>query len=205
MGTAEDKAAVRVRIRARRKELAADWVAEASRLVQTRAAALREFGSAQAVACYVALPGEVQTDALIERCRALGRRVCVPARRGNDGSYALRWLDAETPLKVGPMGVREPAAGDWVHPGEVGVVLVPGLAFDAAGNRLGHGGGHYDGMLRAAEAAATPLLKVGLAFDFQVLERVPAWAGDVQMDAVVTETRTMRCAGSAAAGRSNAT
>lgn len=198
MSIAEDKAAVRGRIRALRRELAADWVAEASRRVQARAAALAQFGAARAVACYLALRSEAQTDALIERCRALGKRVCVPAQRGKDGPYALRWFDGRTPLRLGPLGVREPVDGDWVQPGEIGVVFTPGLAFDETGNRLGHGGGHYDGMLRAAKATATPPLKVGLAFDFQVFERVPAGAGDVRMDVVVTETRTMRCAGGAA-------
>ena len=70
-----------------------------------------------------------------------------------------------------------------VEPNEIGVVFVPGVAFDRLGHRLGYGKGYYDRWLRGASA----LEKIGLAFSFQVLERLPAEAHDVRLDLLVTE------------------
>jgi 5-formyltetrahydrofolate cyclo-ligase len=85
------------------------------------------------------------------------------------------------------------------------VAVVPGLAFDAAGRRIGHGGGHYDRLLASLRTGAAERgpggaerrlehpPAVGLAFDFQVFDELPSSPDDVAVDVVVTESRTIRC------------
>ncbi|MGC1481930.1 MAG: 5-formyltetrahydrofolate cyclo-ligase [Chthoniobacterales bacterium] len=87
-------------------------------------------------------------------------------------------------LETGRFGVREPRAGRVVRLADAAVILVPGLAFDRAGNRLGRGGGYYDRLLGGA---GVEVLKVGIAFERQVVTRVPTEALDVRVDRVLTE------------------
>jgi 5-formyltetrahydrofolate cyclo-ligase len=88
------------------------------------------------------------------------------------------------------MGVPEPATKSWVPIENVALMVVPGIAFDRYGGRLGRGGGHYDTMMR--QEAARHVFSVGAAFELQVLERVPVNDQDVKVDAVVTERKTIR-------------
>jgi 5-formyltetrahydrofolate cyclo-ligase len=75
--------------------------------------------------------------------------------------------------------------------GQLDLVIVPGLAFDAQGGRLGFGGGYYDGALAAARGAGRPAL-IGLAYDFQIVDACPVGPGDLPVDLVVTEARVLR-------------
>ena len=96
----------------------------------------------------------------------------------------MRDLDAD--LTPGPWGIREPDPRRCppVRPGDVDLVLVPGVAFDAGGGRLGYGGGYYDRLLGTCAEATT---LVAAAFEVQMVERVPMGPGDRRVDLVVTE------------------
>ena len=98
--------------------------------------------------------------------------------------HRVRDLDAD--LTPGPWGIREPDPRRCppVRPGDVDLVLVPGVAFDAGGGRLGYGGGYYDRLLGTCPDA-TPL--VAAAFEVQMVDRVPMGPGDRRVDLVVTE------------------
>ncbi len=147
---------------------------------------LPAFRRASTVCCYVALPYEVQTRRLIEDMLARGKRVVVPVMQTRTRRLRLSELrDPSTELAPGPFGVWEP------HPRarrpmpirDVELVLVPGLAFDRRGHRLGHGHGYYDRFLaRLPRSAST----VGLAFACQVLDRLPAASHDHTVRAVLT-------------------
>jgi 5-formyltetrahydrofolate cyclo-ligase len=180
----QEKAALRLQVREHRRALDAGWVAEASEAVARRVRAMPEFARARTVACYLALPGEVRTERLLESAWRAGKRVCVPACRPDTGGYALAWLDRGEPVAT-PAGrmAREPAAPRWVGAERLDLALVPGVAFDRRGARLGHGGGHYDRLLARTAVG----LKVGLAFEWQIAERLPAGPRDVPMDRVVSE------------------
>jgi 5-formyltetrahydrofolate cyclo-ligase len=140
--------------------------------------------SAALVGLYVALPGEVDLNDLEDVLAGTGRGICVPAFDPERGGYALAAVTPSTRYITAPFGLREPEDPEWVDPAAVDCIVVPGVAFDGAGHRVGHGGGHYDRML-----AVTSALKIGAAFDFQVFDEVPAGSHDVMMDAVVTPTR----------------
>lgn len=133
---------------------------------------------AQVVLLYDALPGEVELSMLVD---AAGRRtVALPVVVGRGQPLLLReWGN----FSRGPFGIREPdARSPTVDPASVDLVVVPGLAFDRRGGRLGQGGGFYDRTLRGMTA-----VRLAVAYSPQVLPEVPMAAHDVRMHGVVTE------------------
>ena len=152
-----------------------------------------EIAGAGAVLLTLALPGEADLAPLAERLLARGVTVCLPR---------IDWhARAMTPVPVasltegvveGRHGVREPAEGDELEPDALDAVLVPGLAFDAAGRRLGRGGGFFDRLLADLRSSGRAWLCAG-AFDCQIVERVPVEPHDVVMDAIATEAGVVLC------------
>lgn len=183
------KARLRTAMRRRRAALTAATRRTAGRLAQDTLVGLDEFAAARTVFCYLAVNGEVPTDRLLERCRLDGKTVCVPAFRKRDRRYAPARMRPGTRIVPGRWGIPEPRTRKWVPLGAVDLVIAPGLAFDRRCGRLGHGGGHYDRILRGLKKNA---FTVGLAFDFQVVNKVPMTPSDVRLDAVVTEKRVWR-------------
>lgn len=185
------KAEIRERVKRERAGLDPGWVRETSRAVQDSARKLPEFRDAAVIGCYMAMAAEVQTDALLLECRETGKTVCVPARCPETGGYRLTVLKEGTSLAAGYMGIEEPTEKTWIAVEDVDFIIVPGLAFDSRGGRVGYGGGNYDRIL-APEGRLADCFKVGLGFGFQLFDRVPAGETDVLMDAVVTEKEVLR-------------
>ena len=182
---------IREEVRIERTQCSQKWLAARSAQVQERLLALPEFSEFKAVAMYLAYGAEVGTEAILADCKAVGRSVFVPAYDEDSGTYRLCRLDADVTLRPGRWDILEPVAPGWVSDAvEIDCMVVPGVAFDSAGGRVGHGCGYYDRM--AVEPCVKGAWKVGLAFDFQVFDRVPAVAHDVPMDAVVTESRVLK-------------
>lgn len=152
--------------------------------VWERLAGLPEFQVAKCLCAYVAVGAEIETEGLIRQLLAIGRDVCLPAWR--EGYVPVRIADFDRDLVAGKFGIPEPVGAEVCRQPEVW--LVPGLAFDRAGNRLGRGRGFYDALLRGARG-----VKIGLAHDFQLVNHVPAGAGDVSVDYVVTNHETVAC------------
>jgi 5-formyltetrahydrofolate cyclo-ligase len=137
------------------------------------------------IAMYAAVRGEVGTDGIRTRCLAAGAWLYYP-RMGEDGSLFFFRHEENDGWERGKFGIREPR----VVPAREGIrigfdlVVVPGLAFDADGRRLGRGHGYYDRFLFGLGRTA---VTVGLAFSWQLIPEVPVDAWDVPVDAVVTE------------------
>ena len=157
-----------------------------SEAIRRKVFRLTAFRQARTVCCYVALPHEVQTWRMIDAMLKNGKRVVVPMVKPRSKRLQLSELrDPDTELARGAFGVWEPRP-DAVRPvpaREVDLVLVPGLAFDRAGHRLGHGHGYFDRFL-ARLPRKTPT--VGLAFRLQVLDRLPTSAHDQAVQAILT-------------------
>ena len=137
---------------------------------------------------YAARPGEVDLAPVAAWATARALPVLWPRQRGDGG------LDfapgAEADLVKGPHGVREPPPdAPAVVPDETTWLLVPGVAFDPGGGRLGRGGGAYDRALSGCPAA----VRVGVGFEFQVVDAVPTGRHDQVMHVIVTEARVRRC------------
>jgi len=100
-------------------------------------------------------------------------------------------MGVETRLRVGHFGLKEPPeTAPEIRPGEVAAMIVPGLAFDAAGRRVGFGGGYYDGVIDEARAGGAAV--IGFAYDFQIVDACPAGPDDRAVDLVVTDVRVIR-------------
>ena len=147
-----------------------------------------EYAAARTVMLYVAVQSEVRTRPLLGAAIAQGKRVVVPYCVGND--LALSLLDSLDELAPGTYGILEPRPelralpGKRVEAGQIDLVMVPGVAFDRRGGRLGHGKGYYDRFLPSLRADA---LAIGVAFECQLVPEVPMLPGDVFMDRVITE------------------
>jgi 5-formyltetrahydrofolate cyclo-ligase len=176
---------------------------EGERRTRSEAASARLLGLAElaaprglAIAGYMAAKGEVDPAVALSAVAARGAVVALP--RVSAEAPRLRFHRADAgPLVAGAFGLLEPAASAAeIAPDALDVVIVPGLAFDAEGRRLGFGGGYYDGAFGAPPRAGEKrAVRIGLAFDFQIVPRCPAGDADVPVDAVVTEARVLRPTG----------
>jgi 5-formyltetrahydrofolate cyclo-ligase len=157
-----------------------------SRRAQELLLATAEFCMATSVALYSPVAGEVLTDLLAAEARRLGKRLSYP--RVRDGRLELVEVFSIEELHPGLFGVLEPVGSVTVTLGEIDLLVVPGVAFDRAGHRLGYGKGFYDRMLHAPEQVC----KAGIAFDFQLLAALPTETHDVRMDILATESALLR-------------
>lgn len=194
-----DKAALRSELRSRLRGLVPEVRAAASIDACRRVQRLDAWAQAGTVMLYMPLETEVDTTPLALACFRGGRTVCVPKvdwTRGEMTAVEATSFEDEA-LAADERNLRSPIEGRPVVPSSIDVVVVPGLGFDAAGGRLGRGGGFYDRFL--GRLGSRPV-RIGIAFDVQVVEHVPREPHDVVMDAVVTDRRTLRRRRSKAAG-----
>ncbi len=150
---------------------------------------LPELAIARVVLAYGATPEEIDPLPAVESLRACGATIAYP-RIESPGELTLHLVDEESELVAGPFGLRQPTPGATiVDPSDVDAVIVPGVAFDEACRRLGYGGGYYDRLLPRLRSDCA---LIGVAYDEQVLETIPAEEHDVRLHAVVTPTRVLR-------------
>lgn len=187
-GVALEKRAARAAIRSALSVLSPTTRVLASRRVCQRVMGTGVFASAGTVMLFAPLADEVDLTPVLERCRETGRRVCAPR-----AAWATREME---PAEVGGtgweklvearFGIREPDPdARAVKLEEIDLILVPAVAFDRSGHRLGRGGGFYDRFLARAELRRAFLLGVGFAV--QLVTRTPRAEHDRPVDAVITD------------------
>ncbi len=169
-----------------------------SREAMSRAIAKHLFGleiwtRARSVALFhsIASKGEIDTSPLDAAARADGKRVAYPRLDGDsplleDQTMSFRWVDDVATLVGKGRGFREPAADAEVA-SMIDLIVVPGLAFDPAGHRIGYGAGLYDRALPAFASSIT----VGVAFEFQLVMELPSAPHDVAVSMVITDKRVL--------------
>jgi 5-formyltetrahydrofolate cyclo-ligase len=189
------KACLRRQLVAQRAALPVCDMQQKSLAIAARVCALPAFVASRTVMVYLALPQEVQTTGIIAIARQQQQRVVVPVV--NDTTLmAVELPEDTTQLRRGPFGILEPCYRDAVvHPAEIDFVVVPGLAFDRQGGRLGFGKGYYDHFLCQLSAGACTC---GVAFCLQVVPRVPRLPHDVCVSYIVTEQESIACGNPAA-------
>ncbi|MEU7303720.1 5-formyltetrahydrofolate cyclo-ligase [Streptomyces sp. NPDC007206] len=192
-----DKRTLRRALLSVRNRLTDDDVAVTARTLAERALELPELARARTVAAYVSVGTEPGTPALLDALRARGVRVLLPALLPDNDLDWGEYTGPDSLARVrhgGKMALLEPS-GARLGPDAVtdaDVVLLPGLAVDAGGMRLGRGGGSYDRVLaRLERAGARPRLVV-LLYDTEVVAHVPAEAHDKPVHAVVTPSGVRR-------------
>ncbi len=132
---------------------------------------------------------EVATGRILEDLWIRGHPVVVPVIRRDPPRLVLAPMAPGTPMGDGPFGIPEPRGFEPVPPESVAVYLLPGVAFDRQGRRLGYGKGYYDTLLSRIPPDS---LKVGIAFSEQIVPRVPVNRLDISMDVIITDEETLR-------------
>ncbi len=140
-----------------------------------------EFKKAKSVMFYIAFGGEVETREMIEEAHTLGKIVAVPYSKTHRIMRPCIYHH-KLVLKKGIHGTCEPVAKRFMRLQDIDVVIVPGVAFDKKGNRLGRGKGCYDYFLKKLPAKTC---SIGLAYDFQIIPSVPSTPTDVKMDKIL--------------------
>ncbi len=161
---------------------------ELSRRIVARLLSLPEFATANTILFYVDVREEVRTRHGLLSALDSGKRLAVPFCVDND--LQLFHLASMDELEAGRYEIPEPKqelrslSQKQINPEEVDLIVVPGVAFDRRGGRLGHGKGYYDRLLRRAQREATV---VALAFECQMVAEVPMEAHDIRMHKIITE------------------
>lgn len=183
------KRSLRSQMLARRRALSHDAWRESSRLAQCSLLSLEEYDRAECVALYAPAHNETDTALILTDAFSRGKRVLYPAVCGQH--MVFRRVERLEGLREGAFGILEPCpTGVDHHAGEADFIVVPGVAFDCTGHRLGYGKGFYDRFLQHPDRTAH---LVGLCHDFQLTDvALPADAHDIPMEIIVTDQRIMR-------------
>lgn len=176
------KQAIRSKMMFKLKTQKEEYRSRKSKLIQDKLLRNKVFRKAKIVMFYIAFGGEVNTREMIREAKKIGKLICVPICRKDKEIMQPAMLVDHAKLKKGPYGVWEPVAQTRVKPEDLDLIVVPGLAFDKKGNRLGRGKGYYDRFLGSL-SDKTP--SIGLAFDFQILPLIPTTAHDVSVRKII--------------------
>ena len=184
------KRALRGATLAKRDSLSSTLARAWGESVQRSVLTLPVYLAAEAVALYSPLRNEVDTSEIGRVALGAGKRLYYP--KVTDGGSSVVRVRSETELVPGRYGILEPAGNQPLPRGwsKGLVVFVPGVAFDHRGNRLGRGTGWYDRLLAGLDVRVP---RIALAYEFQVLEEVPAERGDLPVHMIVTENRVISC------------
>ncbi len=186
-----DKKEIRALALARRRLIGPAEKAAKDFYIRERLWGLDIFKDAKTALFYASFKDEVDTLGLIEGSLLAGKRVMLPKVQGPELKlYHITGAAGLNGLVMGFMGIIPEPAGDGPEAdiNEADIVIVPGVAFDLSGGRLGYGKGYYDKLL-ALRAKPVPL--VALAYETQIFDRLPLAPHDILMDCIITEERTL--------------
>ncbi|MDD4908388.1 MAG: 5-formyltetrahydrofolate cyclo-ligase [Candidatus Omnitrophica bacterium] len=140
------------------------------------------FKKAKIVMLYVSFDGEVNTEGMIKKAQKLGKIIALPVCNARTCMIAPCILESSMTLSKGLYGILEPRVKKSVALNKIDLVVVPGVAFDKKGNRLGRGKGYYDRFLRLLPP---DIPRIGLAYDFQILPSIPVSCIDQPVNRVI--------------------
>ncbi|MFZ4859490.1 MAG: 5-formyltetrahydrofolate cyclo-ligase [Desulfuromonadaceae bacterium] len=183
------KRSLRSQLLAQRRSLSYDSFCASSRAAQTNLLSLEEYAEADCIALYAPAHNETGTELLLTAAFQAGKRVLYPAVCGHE--MVFRRVERLEELQKGSFGILEPCPTGADHQAdEADLIVVPGVAFDLAGHRVGYGKGFYDRFLHHPDCSAH---LVGLCHDFQLREElIPADTHDIPMEIIVSDIRIIR-------------
>ena len=148
---------------------------------------MKEFKDSKVVMFYVSFNSEVDTHEMIKEALK-SKRIAVPKVVEGEMQSALI-IDFDQMIPSGKFNILEPIELLKIEPKNISLIIIPGIAFDRKGHRIGYGYGYYDKFLRKISKA----VKIGIAFDFQIVDKIPNEAHDVPLDSIVTEKEVIKC------------
>lgn len=172
-----DKKTLRTEIKVLKKQHTKEQLFEQSEKILDKLEQHPDFVKAERVMLYSALPDEVQTQAFLEKWH-LKKQIILPTVVGDDIIPVA--YEKDTDFAVGDFNILEPQ--NEPYKGDFDLIVVPGVAFDRNGNRLGRGRGYYDRFL----CQHLEVKKIGICFDFQLVEEIPTEPFDIKMDEVIS-------------------
>lgn len=161
------------------------------RIIKERLFGLSEFQKAKIIFFYFSFGSEVATQKMIKECLLAQKRIFLPAV--DQDKKTLSWAEIRDfkRLKPGPYGIPEPGNNfNELALEKIELVIVPGIVFDRYGFRLGYGGGYYD---RFLSLLPPPVIKIGLAYELQIVAEIPRTKHDCPVDKIVTEAKIIDC------------
>ena len=174
-----DKAELRRMIREKKRAMTEEEIRKRSELLGEKFAACAQYREAKTIYGYLPYNQEVRTIPMLERALVDGKRVAVPKVYGDEMKFI--YLDDMTQVEKGYAGIPEPVADEPVADDHTALVLMPGLAFDPMGHRIGYGGGFYDKFLASEPEHPT----VALCYEFQMQEHLETETFDIPVDCVL--------------------
>lgn len=184
-----EKVKIRGKLLKFRRQMSESERVARSKKIAARLENLKEFKEANHVLFYYSVTGEADTRELIEKYIGL-KQLYLPVVLGKNQLAAVP-VKKPLDLRLDYEGMPAPAVSDVnaLHDKEIEIVIVPGVAFDKKGNRIGRGKGYYDRYLQKCHK----VLRIGLAFEEQVLETLPKDPYDETVDFIITDTKMYRC------------
>jgi len=185
------KEKLRKKIMDTRKSLPDSDVLEKSKQIKKRLYKMKEFQQASMILFYVSYNNEVYTHDMIKESLSSGKNVVVPITNKEKHCLVLSKLNNWEDLECSTYSILEPKKNciREVSLDKIDLILVPGVVFDESGNRIGHGTGYYDKLLKNSKNAS----HIGLAFEVQIVDSIPVEEHDVKVDKIVTEDRIVTC------------
>lgn len=187
------KSQIRKELLEKRSVLSAETVEHKSQLIFQRLKTVHFYNSASYVMLYISFRNEVRTSEIIKDLFRHGKRVFIPVTVPKTKELIVSELiDVEKDLEIGHFGVLEPKK-DAIRPVEPQIldfIIVPGVGFDSRGYRIGYGGGYYDRFLPQFSSSVPT---VSLAFELQIIDKVPTDSYDYPVQYIVTEERIIQC------------
>jgi 5-formyltetrahydrofolate cyclo-ligase len=185
------KKSLREQFLIKRKELSKSEVNKNSRLIQHRLFSSPGYRSAHKILFYVSFDNEVNTHDMIKDSLLNGKTVLIPKCDTRKKTLRVSQLGSWDDLCLGAYSILEPRE-DCFHDvpiSSVELLIVPGVVFDLCGNRIGHGMGFYDRLLKNITQAHS----IGLAFEYQIVKSIPAEEHDEKVEMIITEDRIIHC------------
>lgn len=185
MSPLTSKAAIREKLLQARRALKPETRRSLSRRITQQALSLPEWSSSRCVGIYLSLPDEVSTAGLVYAALSAGKTLAAPVMKLRSQTLDFRRINDPCDLFSGPLGIPQPINGSLIAPEKIDLLIIPGVGFDLYCNRLGYGEGFYDRFLPSC-----PGFRLGLAFEVQLIDSLPAAPQDQPMQRVLTEKRS---------------
>lgn len=178
---------IREEMKRKRKSMNLEDVFQKSQSVQKCFLEIEQYKNAKSVMVYISLGNEVDTTEIIRDAFSSGKNVLVPVTDSETYEISAHKITVTTEFEKGTFSVKEPKERVCFDKNEIDVVVVPGIAFDRHGGRIGFGKGCYDKFLKGTKA-----IKIGFCYDFQLVEHIETESNDVSMDYIITEKEIIR-------------